>query len=343
MDKWGYADEVAQVWRAAGDHHDSWSHTVEQLAAVEGKGTWSRPFGWAYLDMMMVGGEGCETTGGPDGGPDPMRPTHCPGQTDEEYRSEGALYAMVSSPMMVGTDIRNMTKVMKEVLLNPALIAIQQDTTHTFQQGLSGGLPTWTRRLSGGKLAVAVLNNNSYDVEAAAVFPDLGWAESDARVSDIFKQKDLGVVHCQSTKKLKPHDTLLLILAPVTPTPSAHCPPPTPRPTPSPTPPPSPAVPTPAPPYLAQYDTHAASYCSDKDGGNKTLDAPSGYSLEKCAAACTADPKCECFDHDPGAGAGAGQEWNGHCRTVQRPAFDPEHSLKTSGVGLAAWTKKKMP
>jgi hypothetical protein len=251
---------------------------------------------------------------------------------------------MVSSPMMVGTDIRNMTPVMTEVLLNPALIAIQQDTTHSFQQGLSGGLPTWTRRLSDGKLAVAVLNNNSYEVEAAAVFPDLGWGESAARVSDIFEKKDLGVIHCQWIKKLKPHATLLLVLDPVppTPTPSAHCPPPTPRPTPPPTPPPSPAQPTPPPaptpplPYLAQYDVHAASYCSDKDGGNRTLDAPSGYSLEKCAATCTADPKCECFDHQPGTGAG-------HCRQVQRPAFDPEHSLKTSNVGLAAWTKKKMP
>lgn len=58
MDEWGYAPDVAQVWRAAGDHHDSWSHTVEQLAAIEGKGNWSGPYGWAYLDMMMVGGEG---------------------------------------------------------------------------------------------------------------------------------------------------------------------------------------------------------------------------------------------------------------------------------------------
>ena len=29
------------VWRAAGDHHDSWEHTLEQLAAIKGKGTWS--------------------------------------------------------------------------------------------------------------------------------------------------------------------------------------------------------------------------------------------------------------------------------------------------------------
>ena len=33
MQDWGYADSVAQLWRADGDHHDSFSHTLEQLAA----------------------------------------------------------------------------------------------------------------------------------------------------------------------------------------------------------------------------------------------------------------------------------------------------------------------
>jgi alpha-galactosidase len=44
----GYADQVAQLWRADGDHHDSFSHTLEQLAAIKGKNTWSGPHGWAY-------------------------------------------------------------------------------------------------------------------------------------------------------------------------------------------------------------------------------------------------------------------------------------------------------
>jgi alpha-galactosidase len=37
LPNWGYAPNVSQVWRAAGDHHDSWSHTLEQLAAIKGK------------------------------------------------------------------------------------------------------------------------------------------------------------------------------------------------------------------------------------------------------------------------------------------------------------------
>lgn len=35
---------------------------------------------------------------------------HCPGQTDVEYRTEFTMWCMMSSPLIVSTDIRNMTK-----------------------------------------------------------------------------------------------------------------------------------------------------------------------------------------------------------------------------------------
>lgn len=131
MDKWGYAPEIAQGWRATGDHHDSFASTLEQVNAVKGKGSWSKPFGWAYLDMMMTGGEGCADQGtggtGESGHWNWTVPKHCPGQTDNEYRSEASFYMVVSSPLMVGTDLRLMTPIMKELLLNPEAIAINQD------------------------------------------------------------------------------------------------------------------------------------------------------------------------------------------------------------------------
>ena len=58
-DHWGYAPEVAQVWRATGDHHDEFSSTMKQVMSVKGKSSWSSPHNWAYLDMMMTGGQGC--------------------------------------------------------------------------------------------------------------------------------------------------------------------------------------------------------------------------------------------------------------------------------------------
>ena len=91
-DKWGYAPDIAQIWRVTGDHHDTFDSTLDQLSKMKDRGNWSGPYGWGYGDMMMTGGQGCKQY-------DPKVPQHCPGQTDNEYRTEVSLYAISSSPM----------------------------------------------------------------------------------------------------------------------------------------------------------------------------------------------------------------------------------------------------
>ena len=50
----------------------------------------------------------------------------CPKQTLEEYRTEFTIWAMASSPLLVLTDVRNLTAIQREVLLNTEVIAIDQ-------------------------------------------------------------------------------------------------------------------------------------------------------------------------------------------------------------------------
>lgn len=69
---------------------------------------------------------------------------HCPGQTDAEYRTEFSIWSIAGSNLIVSTDIRNMTDIMKQVyihnrwiyffiiviiqvLLNKEIIDINQD------------------------------------------------------------------------------------------------------------------------------------------------------------------------------------------------------------------------
>ena len=54
----------------------------------------------------MTGGQGCEDNA-------PLK--HCPGMTDTEYRTEFAMWCIMGSSLIVATDIRNMTDIMKEV------------------------------------------------------------------------------------------------------------------------------------------------------------------------------------------------------------------------------------
>ena len=56
----------------------------------------------------MTGGQGCEDNA-------PLQ--HCPGETDVEYKTEFTMWCIMASSLIVSTDIRNMTDIMKEVEL----------------------------------------------------------------------------------------------------------------------------------------------------------------------------------------------------------------------------------
>ena len=64
------------------------------------------PGGWNDADFIMTGGQGCKDN-------TPM--VHCPGMTDIEYRTEFSLWSIMSSSLIVSTDVRNLTDIMKEV------------------------------------------------------------------------------------------------------------------------------------------------------------------------------------------------------------------------------------
>ena len=66
------------------------------------------PGGWNDADFIYTGGEGCA---------DNKPFEHCPGQTDTEYRTEFSLWCIMGSSLLIATDVRNMTDIMKEVAM----------------------------------------------------------------------------------------------------------------------------------------------------------------------------------------------------------------------------------
>jgi len=205
---YGYAFNVSQSWRAAGDHHDEWASTLSELKSVEGKSSWYGPYGWAFLDMTMTGGQGCK-------GQTAEETLHCPQQTNNQYRTEWSLYSIVASPLLVGTDIRNMTTIMKEVLLNKEVIAVNQD--HEAVPGdvkMSCGAKAYVRHLSDKTVAVAVPNEKNEKVDVAVCFKDVGWSESKASVRDLWKMKDVGTFEERYNATVEAYDTLFVILKP---------------------------------------------------------------------------------------------------------------------------------
>lgn len=103
----------AHMWRSTGDIGNGWasirSIAQSQLEAMEynGRGCYDD------LDMLVVG----MSRGNVDMG----------GGTFEEYKTHFSFWSMLSSPLIIGCDIRDMSDEAKRILLNKEIIAIDQD------------------------------------------------------------------------------------------------------------------------------------------------------------------------------------------------------------------------
>jgi alpha-galactosidase len=209
--KWGYAPQYAQLWRASGDHHDDWNSTLSETRSIVGKSSWSGPYGWAYLDMIMTGGQGCK-------GQSSEVARHCPGQTNNEYRTEFSIYAISGSPILIGTDVRNFTEIMKELIINPEILAVNQDEKAVpgDQYKVCGGkAEVWARKLSNGKIAVAIPNYGSSTTTIEVCFADLfGSSAKTMAVRDLWNKKDLGNFQTSYSVAVNEHDTVFVTLTP---------------------------------------------------------------------------------------------------------------------------------
>ena len=114
MCEWGrenpaaWAGEYANSWRVSGDIYDGWKSILSRAAIDASLWRYAGPGGWNDPDMLEVGNGKC---------------------SDEEYRYHFSLWAMLKAPLIIGNDIRNLTKgdPTMQILGNTEVIAVNQD------------------------------------------------------------------------------------------------------------------------------------------------------------------------------------------------------------------------
>jgi len=206
---------VANVWRFCEDHHDSWKSTAENVLCREDQGARSSlPGGWGYMDVLTTGGAGCSLA------------AHCPGQTEDEYRTEFAIWTLTQSPLMIATDVRNMSSLAQATLLNAEILSVHQSTATLPGRRLATAadacaLPAlcavWGRALdaAGTTWILALVNLDNISVQEVSVsFADLGWnasAMAGALVRDLWARHDLpDATGGKVTARVPTHGTALL-------------------------------------------------------------------------------------------------------------------------------------
>ncbi|KAL7613441.1 hypothetical protein Lser_V15G08338 [Lactuca serriola] len=171
--EWGQEDPatwahgVGNSWRTTGDISDNWDSMTSRADENDKWAAYAKPGGWNDPDMLEVGNGG---------------------MTTEEYRSHFSIWALAKAPLLVGCDIRSMSKETYEILSNKEVIAVNQDPLGVQGKKVkkNGDLEVWAGPLAHNKVVVILWNRGGSTSEITAYWSDIG-----LKSSTVVKARDL--------------------------------------------------------------------------------------------------------------------------------------------------------
>ena len=140
---WEWAPALGgNLWRTTGDIQARWQSIYDIASEQSGLEKYAGPGHWNDPDMLEVGNGKLSLA---------------------ENRTHFSWWAMLAAPLLAGNDLPNMKPEIHDILTNKDVIAIDQDSLgkqgrHAYSDG---EIEVWTRELSGGAMAVAVINVGS--------------------------------------------------------------------------------------------------------------------------------------------------------------------------------------
>jgi alpha-galactosidase len=139
-----WAPEYCNMARIWWDIYDEWKATLHILDRAANIYYASRPGYWNDLDILTVGlGQ----------------------QTIEEYTSQFSLWAIMSSPLIAGNDLRKMTKEIANILTNKEVIAINQDklgrSGNMIRRAIDGSYEVWAKPIYHANMSQFYDTNNT--------------------------------------------------------------------------------------------------------------------------------------------------------------------------------------
>lgn len=191
--RWAYpgtwVSGIADSWRTTGDIYDGWESVKSILGENLYLSAYCRDGHYNDMDMLEVGRS----------------------MTPDEDRTHFAMWCIMSSPLLVGCDMRDMKKETVELLTNPELIALNQDPLHlqAYVAYKADGCYVLVKDVEtrfGNTRAIAVYNPCD---DARKVTLDFGRLELGGKVAlrDLFAHKDLGKKTGEYTVTVPAHGT----------------------------------------------------------------------------------------------------------------------------------------
>lgn len=193
------------MWRSTGDIEDNWVSLRNIAMSQMGKEYASGTYCFNDMDMLVVGMYGKGNVG-------------LGGCSDTEYKTHFSLWCLMNSPLMIGCDVRSMTKETKDILCNKDMIAINQDIEgrqgYSIKQEWNGGDKNiLVKPLSNGDYVIGLFNLSDSKSELRFTSFDFGLTENSKMafsLTDVWEDRHAGTYFQDYRVELEPHDCQVL-------------------------------------------------------------------------------------------------------------------------------------
>ena len=202
MCSWGsedvakWAATVGNSWRTTGDIGYTWSNMINRADLNNMVEQYSGHGGWNDPDMLQAGNHG---------------------MTHVEHQTQYSLWSLMKSPLLIGTDLRNVDEDSLRILTNPEVIAVNQDERgiQGTKRKTDGTTEVWAGPLEDGAFAVVLLNRGKAASNVTASWSDFGLDPSkEADVRDLWMMKDLGTMKGSVTAMVPSHGSVMYKITP---------------------------------------------------------------------------------------------------------------------------------
>ena len=193
-----WAPAVGNSWRTTGDIQDNWDTMINRADVNDAWWMYAGPYGWNDPDMLEVGNGGMTTT---------------------EYETHFSLWCLMKAPLLIGTDIDEMSADTLRILTNSEAIAVNQDRlgVQGYKRTSSGDLEVWAGPLSqpSTSYAVILLNRGLSTANITVNWMDIGLQPTtQADVRDLWEHKDLGTMTGNVTASVPSHGVAFYRITP---------------------------------------------------------------------------------------------------------------------------------
>lgn len=191
--KW--AVDIADSWRISGDINNKFESILNIIDKNADLWKYSSPGHINDMDMLQVGR----------------------GMSYEEDKSHFTMWCIMNSPLLLGNDLRTISKETLSLVTNAEIIALNQDKLGYQARRLkkSGELEVWAKPListMSGEVAVALLNRSDKAASITLDMASLGFdLNKNYTVRDLWKHKDYPATKAKTENfELPAHGVLTL-------------------------------------------------------------------------------------------------------------------------------------